>query len=102
AVRELEAGAPKRVAAGRVTAVAPQGPWPAEVPIALHRHASIRCAARELDRGREVGTERRRDAHRAAHAPEPISPDAAVEAPLGGPLRPLGIDPPLRAHRERG
>src|SRR5882762_7710885 len=46
AVRQLEAGAPKRVAAGRVAAVATQGPWPAEVPVALHRHASIRDAAR--------------------------------------------------------
>src|SRR2546426_3087358 len=44
AVRELEAGAPKHAAAGRGTAVAPQGPRAAQGPPALHPPAAHRCA----------------------------------------------------------
>src|SRR3989441_4798930 len=99
-VRKLEPRAPKRVAARRVAAIAAQGSRPAEVPVALDWNASVRDAASQLDPPREVRTERRRDAQRATHTPKPIRPGATVERHIGGPLRPPGIDPALRAKRE--
>ena len=100
-IRELEARAPERVAAGRIPAIAANRAGTAEIPVALDRDDTIGHAARQLDRTGDPRTKWCGHPQRAAHAPKPVRPHAAIDRHIGGPLRPLGIDSLLRAQRQR-